>query len=618
MHRPFGWWTVLPLVLLLPLLLPPAPPCDVPHNSSRRPLLLAHAMPSYRFRLPNGDRVACPDAAWPGCTPAETPQQPSLVCKGLGHAGCAGGAMPLNPFGRDFIAAGAAWTLPLCLADSDGDGMTNGQELGDPCCAWVQREAELGVLDPTFAAALAAHNASHPGVANGDASAAEVIRCADASSGGVLTDEYDDDPDKSTAAKFFLEGEDMHTADFYIDDFHVPEQNRTTYVWFGWTFDAPECREDGKSCYLVGADAIIDNAPYVHHFVVTTSPFQVGAQGFIGDGLRDGGPCGGLSAGVQYLAGWAPGGNPMFKAPPQASMLITEKVASICMQVHYTNDYYVKDVRDSSGIRLHYTTTPREHLLGTLSVQQLSYDKHTVIPPHQERFFVTRGCTVEGATQPLRVASVFFHAHLLGREMYASRIEADTVVTSLWDEPTWYFDDQYAKSLLASGTELHQGDHLQGTCVYNSSERDSGTIIGIETIDEMCWVQVHYFPAQAVECEGSTWLGKLEKNEDARQIPFTHPLPAGQHGSSISTQNKCDGEMIHLIVKDDMTTRYPLSVCSRDVQNERCRRLVDMLEACILQVATNTTSLDQHAISKINAITPEFNKVFFANKDTIN
>lgn len=28
------------------------------------------------------------------------------------------------------------WTRELCLHDSDGDGLTNGQELGDPCCLW--------------------------------------------------------------------------------------------------------------------------------------------------------------------------------------------------------------------------------------------------------------------------------------------------------------------------------------------------------------------------------------------------------------------------------------------------------------------------------------------------
>jgi hypothetical protein len=43
--------------------------------------------------------------------------------------------------GLDFLAKNPStgrgvykWTQTLCLADSDGDGQSNGQELGDPCC----------------------------------------------------------------------------------------------------------------------------------------------------------------------------------------------------------------------------------------------------------------------------------------------------------------------------------------------------------------------------------------------------------------------------------------------------------------------------------------------------
>ncbi|KAF0697920.1 Aste57867_11417 [Aphanomyces stellatus] len=42
----------------------------------------------------------------------------------------------LNQFGNDFEATNYKWTPALCEKDSDGDGATNGQELGDPCCVW--------------------------------------------------------------------------------------------------------------------------------------------------------------------------------------------------------------------------------------------------------------------------------------------------------------------------------------------------------------------------------------------------------------------------------------------------------------------------------------------------
>jgi len=32
----------------------------------------------------------------------------------------------------------------LCAKDSDGDGMTNGEELGDPNCVWTQGAVPSG------------------------------------------------------------------------------------------------------------------------------------------------------------------------------------------------------------------------------------------------------------------------------------------------------------------------------------------------------------------------------------------------------------------------------------------------------------------------------------------
>ena len=58
----------------------------------------------------------------------------------------AGGGSPLNPFGLEIVtnfltAAGPAgdvlWGPELAALDSDGDGASNGVELGDPEGAWV-------------------------------------------------------------------------------------------------------------------------------------------------------------------------------------------------------------------------------------------------------------------------------------------------------------------------------------------------------------------------------------------------------------------------------------------------------------------------------------------------
>ncbi|EGZ29183.1 hypothetical protein PHYSODRAFT_537581 [Phytophthora sojae] len=58
----------------------------------------------------------------------------------LGHEKESGG--PNNDFGMDFVAAMFQWTKDFCEKDSDGDGQTNGQELGDPCCEFEFRKNE--------------------------------------------------------------------------------------------------------------------------------------------------------------------------------------------------------------------------------------------------------------------------------------------------------------------------------------------------------------------------------------------------------------------------------------------------------------------------------------------
>jgi hypothetical protein len=67
----------------------------------------------------SGDNVMHDGAPWPA----------------VGH-GSPQGSPTFNPFGLAFQAAGLTWTVDLCQLDSDGDGRTNGEELGDPDCVW--------------------------------------------------------------------------------------------------------------------------------------------------------------------------------------------------------------------------------------------------------------------------------------------------------------------------------------------------------------------------------------------------------------------------------------------------------------------------------------------------
>lgn len=52
----------------------------------------------------------------------------------LGHPG--GATKKPTPFSSSFYSAGQKWGKAFCQADTDGDGQSNGLEMGDPCCLW--------------------------------------------------------------------------------------------------------------------------------------------------------------------------------------------------------------------------------------------------------------------------------------------------------------------------------------------------------------------------------------------------------------------------------------------------------------------------------------------------
>ncbi|GMG14830.1 unnamed protein product [Phytophthora fragariaefolia] len=99
--------------------------------------------------------------------------------KAVGHVDPNGDGA-VNDFGQDFGSAFYVWTKELCSKDSDGDGQTNGQELGDPCCEW----------DLLSLSARWTEGVSHPGNASDTANESlwANIECNISSSDSSATD----------------------------------------------------------------------------------------------------------------------------------------------------------------------------------------------------------------------------------------------------------------------------------------------------------------------------------------------------------------------------------------------------------------------------------------------
>jgi hypothetical protein len=71
----------------------------------------------------------------------------------LGHPG--GNTKVPTKIASTFYQAGQTWNKAFCMADADGDGQSNGLEMGDPCCKWTVGQTPqftTGLSDPNSAA----------------------------------------------------------------------------------------------------------------------------------------------------------------------------------------------------------------------------------------------------------------------------------------------------------------------------------------------------------------------------------------------------------------------------------------------------------------------------------
>ncbi|WAR17418.1 TEMPT-like protein [Mya arenaria] len=192
----------------------------------------------FRNDIPNGHTVPHP------CNSAKT-------WDGVGHQTQEGGTAR-NPFGLDWKDNGQVWNSSICEKDSDGDGRTNGQELGDPDCTW------------TIGTNIAAVASSHPGICEPIRSAmcANKNSFLDCGKQGFQCDAINQ-PDVFNISISFAPGT------------RVPRQE-TTYMC--QAFDLPEVATSSTN-HLIAAIPNIVNPTVAHHMIIRGCSSDVGSPG---------------------------------------------------------------------------------------------------------------------------------------------------------------------------------------------------------------------------------------------------------------------------------------------------------------------------------------------------
>lgn len=298
---------------------------------------------------------------------------------------------------------------------------------------------------------------------------------------------------------FSLLSHGLAVVDLMIANLSVPSDRTTSY------FMVPFSLPNADSIHIVGFEGLIKSR-LLHHFILfscasgtTLSPNIQGPSAF--EMKSD---C------VDVLFGWLPG------LPP----VVTPRTAgfrsgrTLLLQAHYNNPSREKGVVDTSGVRIHFTTRPRAFNMGMLwtgGVVSLFVPDH-VMPAGRAAFFDTRACFVSTASAVTVVASTA-HAHKTGRRVWSElfRLSGDNAtverIAELGRNDAYDFESQQAVPL--NNIQLRDGDLISTTCVYDSTARNSGTVGGHGTDDEMCLNWLTVYPSFNTECVSIRQVGPL-------------------------------------------------------------------------------------------------------------
>jgi len=320
--------------------------------------------------------------------------------------------------------------------------------------------------------------------------------------------------------------------DFIIPNYTIPAQH-TVYVNFAFNFND----DTHDRFHIVWAEAIVHQPRHLHHFVVTgcsekIPEHEVGVPYGSFGSRRE---CQTPMAGNAF---WVPGVK-MFSQPLSSGVPVGSAagIVGFNVNVHYTDANLHPGTVSQDGFRLFYTPTLRPRQQGTLPVMGIGFNPQMFVPPYTARYFVSREC-IATMDEPVRVISSFYHAHLIGSEMYQTIIRDSTGERfDLGSQSFWYYNDQSLFNLLGRNITLYPGDRVQSTCVFDSRGRPQATPMSVATTDEMCFatIQVEVLgdgaARSSVRCmpgaQDYVWTGELASHERGWDMIYNHSVDRG-------------------------------------------------------------------------------------------
>lgn len=406
----------------------------------------ADAFPHFAKQIPNGYSVPNPE-----------PQ--GGVWAGVGHV-TAGGNTERNQFGLDFKSNMFEWTTELCKKDSDGDGRSNGEELGDPDCEWFVGETPKG---PAL---------SHPGIIDEPEDTKSVLNCDD-----------------------YVAPDDEETMEI---GFSTPNQLNSTQTHYRCeqkTMKVP----DTKAYSLIKSSIMLDTSDILHHMFVFICPSTSTDGDFLDLGPYE---CSGIETQCVRIAGFAIG-NDETCAPLNIGQFMdfTDSPNVIVkIEAHYDNTSG-KNQQDMSGIRVHLTPTLRPLREDTLVTGMGTTNRDFEIPAQQNDFPISSICPsvmTNNLDHPIYVYKFNPHMHRYGTNLVTEHYRCGKKIGEIGRVNSYEFDNQQSYGL-ATPVKILPGDAMVTTCKFNTMQAQKSILGGEETSDEMCLNFLGYYPYAGTE-----------------------------------------------------------------------------------------------------------------------
>ncbi|XP_076436200.1 uncharacterized protein LOC143275807 [Babylonia areolata] len=340
-------------------------------------------------RIPNGRRVPNPCGA-PGSVWAEVGYRDT-------RGGESGGGQ-LNPFGYDLARLGGQWSKALCRADSDGDGLTNGQELGDPTCIW--REGDIPQQTDHI---------THPGICDPWNS----TRCASKNAWLNCDDAKDFKCDS-------IREQDVSSLELRFPRTQVPTGDTVRRCS---VFDVPS----DQPYHIIASEPIIDNSDAVLRMVAYAcdDTVEVSKEATVCPVSPEG--C------SEPIAFWTTGKNSGSCFHKNAGFRFGRGAAKrVLLQIHWSNTLHANQGwYDASGMRLYYTPRLRPNDAATMVVGQSYLEIPPGVPSLTLAGSCSSGCTSRFFKGPLFVTAEHVHMHGLGVSGHTEVIRYGRVINKL-------------------------------------------------------------------------------------------------------------------------------------------------------------------------------------------